>query len=212
YQADFLFDRSYTGLSYLAGLTDIPSDAVALEMHYDPSSLDSLALVFQGPSLRIFRMGGIEDISRREFLFENRYSQCYDSYDSARALLADPRSASGYLADAGVEMNDPNMLSAALLLGVSSGGPQDVTQMMLNDLIQMYIQERYNLDYLAEDIETFMYWCGSVTELRLLLARLYLSDARYADAIHQYNIVLEEDPGNVEAAEELHLLLKEVRS
>lgn len=212
YQADFLFDRSYSGLCYLAGLTDIPPDAVALDMHYNPSSLDSFSLVFQGPSLRIFRVGGIEDISNRNFLFEKRYSHCYDNYDVARALLADPRSASGYLADTGLDKNDPNMLSAALLLCVSSGGPQDVTYMMLNDLIQMYIQGNYNLDYLAEDIETFMYWCGSISELRLLLARLYVSSARYSDAIHEYGVLLEEDPGNTEAAEEMQMLLSEVRS
>ncbi len=212
YQADFLLDRSYAGLCYLAGLTDIPPDAVALEMHYDPSALDSFSIVFQGPSLRIFRIGGIEDIYHREFLFEKRYSHCYDNYDAARAILADPRSASGYLADTGLEKNDPNMLSAALLLGVSSGGPQDVTHMMLNDLIQMYIQGNYNLDYLAEDIETFMYWCGSISELRLLLARLYVSSARYSDAICEYTMLLEEDPGNMEAAEEMQMLLNEVRS
>ncbi|MCK4506065.1 MAG: hypothetical protein KAW14_10645 [Candidatus Aegiribacteria sp.] len=212
YQADFLFDRSYSGLCYLAGLTDIPPDAVALKMHYNPSSLDSFSLVFQGPSLRIFRVGGIEDISHREFLFERRYSHCYDNYDDARALLADPRSASGYLADTGLEKNDPNMLSAALFLGVSGGGPQDVTQMMLNDLIQMYIQDNYNLDYLAEDIETFMYWCGSISELRLLLARFYASSARYSDAIREYDLLLEEDPGNTEAEEEMKMLLNEIRS
>ncbi len=212
YQADFLLDRSYSGLCYLAGLTDIPQDAVALEMHYYPEALDSFSLVFQGPSLRIFRAGGIEDISRRELLFENRYSHCYDNYDDARAIFADPRSASGYLADTGVENNDPNMLSAALLLGVSSGGPQNVTQMMLNDLIQMYIQGNYNLDYLAEDIETFMYWCGSISELRLLLARFYASSARYSDAIDEYNMLLEEDPGNIEAAKEMQMLLNGVRS
>ncbi|MCD4847993.1 MAG: hypothetical protein K8R76_07370 [Candidatus Aegiribacteria sp.] len=212
YQADFLFDRSYSGLCYLAGLTDIPPDAVALEMHYNPSSLDSFSLVFQGPSLRIFRVGNIEDISRRDFLFEERYSHCCDNYDSVRAFLADPRSASGYLADTGLERNDPDMLSAALLLGVSGGGPQDVTHMMLNDLIQMYIQGDYNLDYLAEDIETFMYWCGSISELRLLLARFYASSARYSDAIHEYGLLLEEDPGNVEAAKEMQMLLNGVRS
>ncbi len=212
YQADFLLDRSYSGLSYLAGLTDVPPDAVALEMHYNPDSLDSFSLVFQGPSLRIFRVGGIEDISRRDFLFEKRYSHCYDNYDAARAFLADPRSASGYLADTGIERNDPNMLSAALLLGVSSGGPQDVTQMMLNDLIQMYIQDIYKLDYLAEDIETFMYWCGYKSELRLLLARIYVSEARYSDAMREYGIILEEDPGNMEAAEELQMILNDVRS
>lgn len=210
YQADFLLDSSFAGLLYLAGLSEIPFNAVALEMHYSPDSLDSLFLVFQGPSLRIFRKGGGIDVSERHFLFEERYSHCYRSYDEARAILADPRAASGYMADTGLEMNDPDMLSAAFLLGVSCGGPQEVTQHMLNDLILLYIQGSYKLDYLAEDIDTFIYWCGFRAELKLLMARLYVSEGRYPEAKIEYETLLEENPGNTEASEELEVLLNEM--
>ena len=120
--------------------------------------------------------------------------------------MHDQRAASGYLADMGIEMNDPDMLSGALLLGVSSGGPQHVTERMLNDLIQLYIQGSYNLDSLAEDIYTFIYWCGSVPDLRLLLARLYVSEERFIEAEAEYTLLLEDDPGNTQALSELQLI------
>ena len=207
YQADFLLDDSFSGLLYLAGLKEVPDDAAALSMHYAPETLDSLTLVFQGSSLRVFSLEeeNAKPVPRR-FLFVDRYRHCYNGYDSARSLLSDPRAASGYLADRGIEMNDPDMLSGALLLGVSAGGPQDVTEHMLNDLIQLYIQGSYDLDYLAEDIETFTFWCGNRTELRLLLARLFASEGKFMEAETEYKHVLEEDPGNTEATAELQMI------
>jgi hypothetical protein len=208
YQADFLLDDSFSGLLYLAGLEEVPSDAVALKMQFAPESLSSLTPVFQGSSLRVFSLGeGSGEPLPRRFLFVDRYRHCYDGYDSVRSLLSDPRSASGYLADKGIEMNDPDMLSGALLLGVSGGGPQDVTERMLNDLIQLYIQGSYDLDNLAEDIETFTYWCGERTELRLLLARLYASERRFIEAETEYGQLLEEDSGNTQATAELQMII-----
>jgi hypothetical protein len=207
YQADFLLDDSFSGLLYLAGLEEVPGDAVALLMHYNPEILDSLTLVFQGSSLRVFRLGeeNAEPVPRR-FLFVDRYRHCYNGYDSARSLLSDPSAASGYLADKGIEMNDPDMLSGALLLGVSGGGPQNVTEQMLNDLVQLYIQGSYDLDNLAEDIETFTFWCGERPELRLLLARLFASEGKFREAETEYKLLLEEDPGNTQAAAELQMI------
>lgn len=207
YQADFLLDDSYCGLLYLAGLEDVPDDAVALKMQFAPEMLSSLTPVFQGSSLRVFKLGeaNAEPVPRH-FLFVDRYRHCYNGYDSARALLSDPRAASGYLADTGIEMNDPDMLSGALLLGVSGDGPQDVTEQMLNDLIQLYIQCSYDLDNLSEDIETFIYWRGDKPGLRLLLARLFASEGRFREAEIEYVLVLEEDPGNTQAAEELRMI------
>lgn len=207
YQADFLLDRGYTGLLYLAGLQNIPEDAVALRMQYGHETLDSLILVFQGPSIRIFRRNSGEPVFSRSFLFDERYSHLYSDYDEARMILSDPRSASGYFADEGIMNTDPDMLSAGLLLGVSSGGPQEVTHNMLNDLIGMYISGCYSLDSVAEDIRTFMYWCGEMPQLRLLLARLYVSELRYDEAVIEYEAVLREDPGNESAGIELETIL-----
>ncbi|NOQ21876.1 MAG: hypothetical protein GQ565_04385 [Candidatus Aegiribacteria sp.] len=205
YQADFLLDDSSYGLLYLAGLREVPDNSVVLKMHYMPELLSSLTPVFQGPSLRVFRMGECApETLPRQFLFEERYRHCYDGYDSARELMSDQRASSGYLADAGIEYNDPQMLSGAMLLGLSGGGPRHVLEQMLNDLIQLYIQGSYNLDDLAEDIETFIYWFGNRDELRFLLARLYTSEGRLTEAEAEYRLILEEDPGNTQASSELH--------
>jgi len=209
YQADFFLDDSYSGLLYLAGLTSIPADAVILKMQYSPWMLDSLTPVFSGPSLWVFRLGDTPDTPLpRQFLFSDRYRHCIEDYDSARSIMSDVRAASGYLADKGIEMNDADMLSAAMLLGVSGGGPQNVTQQMLNDLIQMYIHGIYTLDYLAEDIETFTFWCGRSHDLRILLARFYTSESRFGEAEIEYRQVLEEDPGNEDAAAELWMIIE----
>ncbi len=213
YQADFLLDKSSSGLLYLAGLESVPDDAVAISMHYMPENLSSLTPVFQGPSLRVFRLGerSTERLPR-QFLFVDRYRHCYDGYDYARVLLSDPRASSGYLADRGIEMDDPDMLSAALLLGLYGSGPPNVTEQMLNDLIQLYIQGVYSLDYLAEDINTFSFWCGERPDLRLLLARFFASEGQFGKAEVQYQLVLEEDPDNLQATAELGMVRDERRN
>ena len=208
YQADFLLDCSFSGLLYLAGLQEVPDYSVALMMHYSPELLSNLIPLFQGPSLRVFRIGEQNgETLPRQFLFEDRYRHCYDDYDSARELMYDQRAASGYLADRALQSSDPDMLSGAMLLGISGGGPQDILQEMLNDLIQLYIQGYYSLDYLAEDIETFIYWFGSRNELRLLLARLYASEGLLIEAEVEYRLILEDDPGNTQASAEMQLII-----
>ncbi len=207
YQADFLLDESFSGLLYLAGIQEIPDHSVALKMHYSPELLSNLVPVFQGPSLRVFRIGmeSIETLPR-QFLFEERYRNYYDGYDTARDLMSDQRASSGILADRAIESSDPEMLSGAFLLGITGGGPQDVLEQMLNDLIQLYIQGYYSLDHLAEDIETFIYWFGSRNDLRLLLARLYTSEGLLMKAEVEYQLILEEDPGNSQVSAELQLI------
>jgi hypothetical protein len=211
YQADFLLDRSYSGLLYLAGHREIPDGAVALELQYWPEDLDSLALLYQGPSLRVYALdrAPVEGLPR-SFLFEERYSHCYGGYDDARSIAADMRGWSGRLADTGIEMNDPDMLSGALLLGMAGGGPEEVTEMMLNDLIQWYISGGYHLDGLTEDIDSFTWYYGNRPDLRLLLARLYAAGGRLTGAMHQYRMVLQEDPGNPYASAELEMLTEEM--
>ncbi len=211
YQADFLLDSSFSGLLYLAGLREEPEQAVARQLHYRPETLDSLVLLHQGPSLRVYGRGYREaaDLPRR-FLFVERYAHCYSGYDQAKAILEDMRGWSGYLADRGIEINDPDMLSGALLLGLAGGGPAEVTESMLNDLIQLYIQGGYRLDHLAEDIESFTWWTGERPALRLLLARLFAAEGRPEEAREEYFRVLEEDPANREARLELELLEREM--
>lgn len=209
YQADFLLDRDHTGLLYLAGLTEVPGNSAAMAMHFDPGSLDSLHLLFQGPSLRIF---GREEAPPgqldRHFLFEERYSGFPggDPYDNSRIILSDPLSAAGTLADAGIELEDPDMLSGALLLALCGQGPPEVAGQMLNDLIQMYILGIYDLDGLAEDITSMQFHLGYVPDLSLLLARFYAAEGRYGEAGVEYRRVLSLDPDNLEAAGELELL------
>ncbi|MBN2586701.1 MAG: hypothetical protein JXA64_00950 [Candidatus Fermentibacteraceae bacterium] len=210
YQADFLLDRSSSGLLYLAGLVEVPDSAVAWLLQYRPEGLDSLVPMYQGPSLRVFGFDGPGRNLRRSFLFQERYAHCYKGYDEARAILADPRGWSGYLADRGIEMNDPDMLSGALLLGLEGGGPEDVTGMMLNDLIQLYIRGSYDLDDLAEDVDGFTWFCGPRPDLRLLMGRLYASEGRLSSACDQYRMVLLDDPGNTEASAELRMIIDEM--
>ena len=206
YQADFLLDRTSSGLLYLAGLRDVPPDAAAMEMQYHPEVLDSLILVFQGPSLRVFRRGGEAAAETdRVFLFEERYANLAPDYDAARAILADPLAAAGSMADTGLELEDPDMLSGALLLLLSGGGDPELGEMMLNDLLQMYIAGAYDLDMLAEDAASLAWHSGPSPELTLLLARLYASEGRVDRAAELYREVLELDPGCVDAIRELEL-------
>lgn len=210
YQADFLLDGSYSGLLYLAGLRGVPGDASAILLHYRPDMLDSLEPVFQGPSLRVFALDCPEPTQLpRSFLFQDRYRHCYGSYDEARAQLADPLDWSEHLANRAVEMRDLDMLSGALLLGLQGGLPEDDALVILNDLIQLYIQGSYDLDRLAEDVDSFIWYSGPDPGLRLLLARLYVSEGRFGKAEEEYSSVLVSDPGNREAESELRLLREE---
>lgn len=211
YQADFLLDRSFSGLLYLAGLREDPEQAVARQLHYRPETLDSLVLLHQGPSLRVYGRGHREtpDLPR-QFLFVERYAHCYSGYDEARSQLAYPLEWSNILANRAVEMRDLDMLSGALLLGLQGGLPEEDALTILNDLIQLYIQGSYRLDHLAEDIESFTWWIGERPALRLLMARLFAAEGRPEESREEYSRVLEEDPGNREASRELELLEREM--
>ncbi len=207
YQADFLLDDSPTGLSYLAGLTRVPENAAALSMHFHPERLDSLDLVFQGQSIRVFTLDcPVPPKLPAGFLFRERYRHCYTDYDGARAMLSDPKGWSGRLADMGIESNDPDMLSGALLLGLQGGGPADVLKFMLDDLIRLYIQGCYSLENLAEDIRNYTWYQGPDTDLLLLLARLQIAEGETQNAVNVYEEILEIDPGNANAAFELKVM------
>jgi len=213
YQADFLLDRSHSGLIYLAGLRDVPRDAAALMLHYSPDSLDSLEPVFQGPSLRVFSLDCPEPTElQRSFLFQERYRHCCSGYDEARSQLAYPLDWSEHLANRAVEMRDLDMLSGALLLGLQGGLPEEDALTILNDLIQLYIHGSYGLDGLAEDVHSFIWYNGPDPGLSLLLARFYASEGLLPEAMEEYSEVLRLDPSNMEAAEEFHMIEVELRS
>ncbi len=213
YQADFLLDRSSSGILYLAGLTSVPENSVAQDLQYHPENLDSLVPVFQGPSLRVFSLDTRDapDLPR-QFLFQERYRHCYNGYEDAVGIISDMRGWSGYLADKAVDSGDMDMLSGALLLGLQGAGPADVTESMLNRLIQWYIQGDYDLDRLTEDIDSFTYWNGERPDLRLLLARFYAAEGRLREAAGQYRMVLTEDPGNTDASAELQMVLEDLNN
>ncbi len=207
HQADFILDRSWGGLLYLAGLREVPGGSAAELMHWAPDSLDSLRLVWSGPSLRVLARGDrLPAREGRSFLFEERYAPYVSGYDEARAVLADPLAAAGRMADVALDTGEPDMMSGALLLSLSHGGPEDVSRSMLSDLAGMYIRGSYGLDRLSEDAASFERHAGANTELRLLMARLYAAEGRIEEAIERYGDVLEADPDNPDAISELQAI------
>jgi hypothetical protein len=206
YQADFLLDRSSQGLLYLAGLTDVPDNCAALRMHFAPETLDSLALVYQGPSLRVFRMGGTPAGFPALPLYRMRYFHVLGDYDTARAALAAPEPVARELAWRGREQGDPHMVSAAMALACGSGmDPADVIG-ILQELAMSYFGGDYGIEYLEEDFLLYLHHYGPDPALRLDLARLLASEGLIDRAVIQYTIVLQEDPECTEASEELDRL------
>jgi len=208
YQADFLLDRSPSGLLYLAGLTEVPTNCSGYLMHYSPEKLEHLSLVFQTPSLRVFSLDSAihSDPLDRMVLFEERYADIFGDYNGARNILSDPIYASGRLADEGIEFGEPDKLSMALLLGLQSGADSEIIYDMLNDLIQMYIIGSYSIEDVADDIHSYLYCNGSSGALRLLLARLYGAEGMFESAMEEYETIMELHPNLTEAEHEYELL------
>lgn len=196
YQADFLLDRSFSGLLYLAGLTEVPPGCSGYRMHYSPETLRHLSLVFQTPSMRVFSLDSatVPDPTDRSILFEERYNSIITDYDKAVTVMSDPLYHSGKLADSGIEFNEPEQLSAALLLALQTDCETEILFDMLNDLIQMYISGSYSMSGIADDIHSYLFYCGSVPELRQLLARLYASEGMFISAMEEYEIIMELHP------------------
>jgi hypothetical protein len=207
YQADFLLDRSSQGLLYLAGLTEVPHGCAAIRMQYAPETLDSLALVFQGPSLRVYRLGGPAADILPGPLFRLRYYRFLGDYDAARAAMARPGAAARDLAWQGRENGDPDAVSAALALASEAGMDESAATGMLQELVVSYLDGRYAMEYLEEDFLLYLHTYGPDPAVRLDLARLLASEGMTDRAVEQYRIVLQEDPDMADARAELAGLL-----
>jgi len=209
YQADFILDRSSAGLLYLSGLTEVPDNCVALRMHYAPETLDSLRLVFQGPSLRVFRRGGDSAHFLPQPLFKMRYYPFFSDYDAAMTVLLFPGETAWNLAWEGRETAEPDMISAALLLASGSGAVPDDAIGILQELVMFHLQGGYEMEYLEEDFLVYLHYYGPDSAIRLDLARLLVSGGFLERAAAQYRKVLSEDPSSVQAAIELEQLTSE---
>jgi len=177
YQADFVFDRSPQGLLYLAGLTEIPDGSAAVLMQYYPESLERLHLVWQGPSLRIFSLHPDSAVIQRQFLWERRYAPFVRSYDMAMASVLSPVETGIYLAESGIGELNPDKISAALLLFANSRGevPAEASIELLQQLLMAHLSAQYDMEYLADDFETYLDAWGPDPQLRLDLIRLLRS-------------------------------------
>jgi len=209
YQADFILDRSSAGLLYLSGLTEVPDNCVALRMHYAPETLDSLMLVFQGASLRVFSRGGDSAYILPQPLFKIRYYPFFSDYDAAMSALLFPGETAWNLAWEGRETAEPDMVSAALLLASGSGAIPDDAIGILQELVMFHLQGGYEMEYLEEDFLVYLYYYGPDPAIRLDLARLLVSEGLLERAAVQYRKVLSEDPSAVQAAIELEQLMAE---
>jgi hypothetical protein len=178
YQADFFFDRTPGGLLYLAGLREIPQSSLALKLHYYPESLQNLVPVWQGPSIRIFRLGGERPYLSRKPLWEIRYASFICSSELASAVVNAPVETGINLADLGMVENNPQKLSAALLLfsGVPDEVPADAATGVLQQLLMAYLAGNYSIENLEEDFISYLEAWGPDPQLRFDLVRL-LRDA-----------------------------------
>ncbi|NLP04732.1 hypothetical protein GX411_02115 [Candidatus Fermentibacteria bacterium] len=204
YQADFLLDRSSGGVMYLAGLLDPPPECAALCMHYHPERLRRLALVYQGPSLRVFSLNmPPEDSLTPQPLFDRRHARIFDDYDKALALVSDPVLTALELAGAGRSNMAPDLLSASLSVFASSGGGVDAGVALLQELTRLHLQGLYSIDNLAADFRVYQSAWGPDPELTADLGTLYESAGRMEDAAEAYASALAEAPWLEAAAEGL---------
>ena len=212
YQADFLLDRSPSGVLYLAGHTEIPVGCSGYSMHYSPETLEHLSLIFQTNSLRVFSLEStvVPDPLDRSIFFEERYKEIIGDYGRANAIIYNPLSASGRLADEGIEFHEPDKVSAALLLALNEGADSEIMYNMLNDLIQMYISSNYSIENVADDIHSYLYYSGSQPELRLFLARLYTAEGMIESALEEYEIIMELHPDMPEIPKEYEAVRNEL--
>lgn len=175
YQADFALDRSFQGLLYLAGLTEVPDGSLAVRLHYYPETLERLVPVWQGRSLRVFQLDGepAENL-RRHVLWEREYGPYFTDYQQAMQAVTWPVDAGIAMAEAGFASMDPHRISAGLLLLSGSPGevPPDASIELLQILLMAYLEGDYSLERLALDFECYLDAWGPDPQLRLDLVRL----------------------------------------
>ncbi len=202
YQADFLLDRSTGGLMYLAGLTGPPEGCAAVLLHYRPEDLERFVPVFQGQSLRVFRLDGGEGVETAPgILFEERFDGLFADYDRALAVVADPSGTAWSLAMTGRRNGAPDLLSAALLLTAGSGGARDDATGILQELVMLHLDDRYPIDALTGDFRTYLEAFGPDPLLRMDLARLQLQAGQHREALEEIAEAVEEAPWLLTAEE-----------
>lgn len=193
YQADFILDRSWQGTAYLGGVVSPPETGAACLMHYRPEALERLAPVWQGWSIRVFRLDGEAAALPQNPLFTERYRSFMD-YDAALAATADPVGAGASLAAAGMASVDPDRVSAGLLLmsRVPAAVPADAAVGPLQFLVQAHLEGLYGITELKEDFLAYLDAWGPDPEIRLDLVRLLERAGRRDEAVIQYGLALSE--------------------
>lgn len=193
YQADFLLDRSWQGAAYLGGVTDPDDSSAAFLMHYMPERLDRLALVWQGPSMRIYELDGTAVPVPPNPLFILRYRPFFD-FGTALGCISDPVGTALALGASGLEHRDPHAASAALLM--LSANPADVPSEaalgLLQLLLEAHLSEAYDILNLEGDFEAYLAAWGPDHELRLDLVRLLERAGLRDRALYHYGLVFEE--------------------
>lgn len=197
YQADFLLDASPSGLLYLAGRTEPPAESAAWSMQYRPENLESLRLVFQGPSLRVFARSGASapDCPMPPGpLFVERYASLFGEYGKAMAVVSDPMGTATSLATAGMSNRSPDLLSAALVLLSNNGGLVEDATGLLQQLLMLHMDGLYPIEALADDFHTYLAAYGPDPAIRIDLARIYLASGMTEEASAEYSAAIAEDP------------------
>lgn len=174
YQADFLLDMSWQGVAYLGGVTGVDESSVAFSLQYRPETLERLFPVWQGESLRVFRLDGTPSMPRPvPPLFNGRYRRFFD-YEGALSLVADPVGTGLALASRGMALTDPCAVSAGLLIlsRNSFRVPTDAAIGPLQFLVQAHLSGDYGMLELEEDFLAYLHGWGPDPEVRLDLVYL----------------------------------------
>lgn len=203
YQADFTLDRSTGGLLYLSGRTEVPAGCAALSMQYSPDSLRDFGLVYQGPSLRVFRLGAAGIAPVPGVLYDQRFQGLFEDYDAAMQAVTEPFPTAVSLARAGRANGAPDLLSASLVLLCSSSGSIDDATGVLQELTRLHLAGRYPVEQLAGDFEVYLSRFGPDGALRADLGTLFEQSGMPDEARAQYIQALEESPGYAPALEGL---------
>lgn len=193
YQADFLLDRSWQGAAYLGGVTAPHDSSAAFLMHYMPERLERLALVWQGPSMRVYEMDGTPVSVPGNPLFIPRYRAFFD-YDTALACIADPVGTALALGSSGLAHRDPDAVSAALLIlsENQAGVPPEASVGLLQFLVEAHLAGAYGILDLEGDFEAYLAAWGPDREVRLDLVRLLERAGLRDRALFHYGQAFEE--------------------
>lgn len=193
YQADFMLDLSWQGAAYLGGVVSPPETCAAYLLHYRPGSLERLAPVWQGWSIRVFRLDGEAVDLPQNPLFRERYRGFMD-YDAALAATADPVGAGLSLASAGMASGDPERVSAGLLLMSRDpfAVPAGAAVGPLQFLVHAHLEGAYGIMELEEDFLGYLDRWGPDPEIRLDLVRLLERSGLRDEAVRQYGLAVSE--------------------